>query len=301
MRKHHNRSKEKRIRKVSEQALQSEILRNTQKLPEIIPESALFEEDSEIQKKKKKIVLHPRPVYEKEPKTMDEEIKNIWDKNLSVAENYPKLRGNTRPKPKKNFPTSNMAYNSASNVISPPNPSEEQQDQNAVIANEIITETFEEVLHSDGIGDSTIGDVPKVPEVTSKPPEKVSTVSFDIVVDGKIPKSMPDDQKKIKHQALREALRQIQAKEDEKILPEFEKTKEYAKEIQDRKEELASRPKAEKEDKLMKFIADEPNFKIYEQPNSLTELPADDRPFARLQRKFEIERKVGLHESKITE
>ena len=293
------RLKEKRSRKVSEAALQSEILRNNQKLPEIIPDSALFEEDNDTKEKKKKIVLHPRPVYEKEQKTIDEEIKDIWDINSSIPENYPKPRG--KPKAKKNYPTSSMAYNSSSNVIPRPMPEEDQQDQNLAIADELITETIDGVIHSDGIGDSTIGDIPHLPETTCKPPEKTSTVKFDIVVDGKVPKSMPDEQKKIKYKALREALKQVQEREDAKILPEFEKTKEYAKEIQEKIEELASRPKKEKEDKLMKFIADEPEFKIYEQPQSLSELPADDRPFARLQRKFEVERKVGLHESKITE
>lgn len=302
MGKHHNRSKEKRIRQGADETLKGEISRNKEKLPEYIKESTFFEEDGEAQKKKKKIVLHPRPVYEKEPKTIDEDIKDIWEANVSFAENYPKPRGKTKQKPKKNFPTSSMAYNSVSIVTPRPPPPEEQQDQNTVIADELITETIEEVIRSDGIGDSTIGDVPNLPETTSKPPERISTVKFDIEVDGKIPKSMPDDQKKIKHQALREALRQIEAKREEEILPEFEKIKDYEKEIQDKKEELASRPKKEKEDKLMKFIADEPVFEnIHEQITSITDIPADVHQFARWQRKNEIDRKTVLHESKIPE
>lgn len=293
--------KEKRIRKVAEAASQSEKLRNAQKLPEIIPESALFEEDNDTQKKKKKIVLHPRPVYEKEQKTADEELEDIWGKKSISTENHPKPKG--RFKPRKSYPTSNMAYNSATNVVPIRQSNEEQEEQeleqNIAVADELVNGTIEEIIHSDGIGDSLAGDVPNLPETTVKLPEKVFAEKFEIQIDGKIPKTMPDDQKKIKYKQLREDLRRIQAKEDAKILPEFEKTKEYQKEIEERIQELASRPKVEKEDRLMKFIPDEPEPDIHKLPENITELPAYSRPFASLQRKFEIERKTILHESKL--
>jgi hypothetical protein len=46
----------------------------------------------------------------------------------------------------------------------------------------------------------------------------------------------------------------------------------------------------------MRFIADEPEYRVDEQPVRLGDAPADTRPFARLQRSFEERRKVGLHE-----
>ena len=296
------RLKEKRIRKVAESALQSEIARNAQKVPEIIPESSLFEEDNSNQpEKKKKIVLHPRPSNKPRPKTADEEIEDIWGPSKDIPIGHPKPRAKPKQARKaKNYPTSAMAYNSAKIVTPKKEEVEEEGDNNdnddyehdaAELENDGVEDT--------GLGDSVKGDAAVDIQVNERPPDPVKVLKKDVLFDGKVTKSMPDNIKMQKHQAKREAERKIREIIEEKMLPEFDKVPQYSEEIRKRNEEIAARPKKEKEDKLMKFVADEPEFQVHEKVNSLAEMPGDVRAFSRIQRKFEVERKTALHESKI--
>lgn len=287
-----NRAKAKRIKKVAEEALESEKRRNAERLPEILPDKVLFREDDGTVKKKKKIVLYPRPVYKKEAKIIEEEIEDIWKDVSTIPINQKKKKSNTQPK--KNYPTSNMAYNSSAVVRPPPPPPEEKPEEEG---EEIHIE--EEVFIEDDLGDSTAGDIASITQVTVLPPEKPEKKKNDLLQNAFIPKTLPDDQKRIKYQELRENRKLLNERIEAERAPEFEKTPEYLKEIIERNEEIAQRPKKEKEDVYAKlFIAEDPEFPIYEKANTLTDLPSDNQPLVRWQLDMERRRKVALHEAK---
>jgi hypothetical protein len=147
------------------------------------------------------------------------------------------------------------------------------------------------------MADTLAGDIiASGPPCAIDPPAPPRHERGDIELVGRIPRHLPDAKKAELKRTLREKQRIIRERAAAALEPEFARTKEVAAELEQRKEELANKPKKEKEDYLMKFIPDEPEYRVDQVPDSLTNAPADQRPFSRLQRSFEQRRKVGLHE-----
>ncbi|KAH0785197.1 hypothetical protein GPJ56_010840 [Histomonas meleagridis] len=284
-----NHRKEKRIRQVGESALKSEILRNQEKVPEILPDSALFAESIEKPKKKKKIILHPRP--EPQPKLKPaEEYYDIWA-SAPTKSTKPQKK-NTK---KEYSVPSSMSYRSKELVNPEIEKIRKQQEEEANGIQSTITNI--QYIGDSGIGDTLEGDVSNGPLIdipAPNPPQRKPKRLLNMPV----PKYLPDEQKaKIKRE-IRENFKLLRQEKEEELVPEFERTKETAEEINKRMEELANRPKKEKEhvDGILNFIADEPSLEMEKLPQNLSEVQADQRPLARLQRSFEIRRKVALHE-----
>lgn len=280
------RAKEKRIRKVGDDVLKREMERNAEKIPEIVPDSALFENTSDTGKKKK-IFLHPRPPAEPIPKTADVEYTDIWGaESVKKFEKRPRKQLNQKKMP---LPTSKDSYRSAHHIRKP-----EEKESDDEVHDPVATVTVTDA--DQGMGDSLRGDVPTAPVITEPSPAPKQRQSLGVEFNGKIPKWLPEEKRKELKQKLRESFKKVKEIKEQELIPEFEKTKEAAEEVQKQLKELAEKPKREKEDKLMRFIAAEPGYDMESVPKTLGETNGDTRAFARLQRSFEERRKVGLHE-----
>ena len=281
------RAKEKRIRKVADDVLKSEMQRNAERIPEMVPDSALFEDSTTDGMKKKKIFLHPRPPVTPIPKTADVEYTDIWgEESVKKFERKPKRQLNRQ---KMALPTSEDSYRSAHHVRKP-----EEKEAEEEAHDPAVTVTITDA--DQGMGDSLKGDVPNGPAVDIPAPGPKKKEGYGIRAIRTIPKWYPEEKRKQMMQDVKIASRQIREKMEEELLPEFENTKEIAVEVQEKMKEIAEKPKQEKEDKLMNFIAAEPGYDMEKVPETLSELSGDTRPFARIQRSFEQRRKVGLHE-----
>ena len=147
------------------------------------------------------------------------------------------------------------------------------------------------------VGDTLQGDVSIAPEIDVESP-KVKEKRKKRFLNQPVPKYLPDDVKAKLRQENRERFNEMRKEKEEELEPEFEKTKEAADEIQKALEKSKNKPKKEKKDITgthLRYIADEPSLEMESLPSSLRDLQADSRPFARLQRSYEVRRKVGLH------
>jgi hypothetical protein len=146
------------------------------------------------------------------------------------------------------------------------------------------------------MGDTLEGDVLDLPPIAvtlpGPPPKKFN----DIQINMHIPKYLPEEQKKKKVAEVKENRRKWKEIQEQKREEQVAITKEEVDVVFADLEAEKQRPKQEKEDPIMRFIADEPKYEVEERPGKLSEAPADDRPFARLQRSFEQRRKTMLHE-----
>jgi hypothetical protein len=270
----------KRIQAVADAVLAAEVKRTTDKLPSMLPDSALFADDAPKKKKKKKIILQPLHSNVGEQKTADVEYFDVWGDPAIARAAIP------RPPPmnrKSHPPTSEDSYRSQTHVRPPP-PVEESE--------EVIS-----VPSADsGMGDLLAGDVINAPTCAVEFPPRPKKEKSDVVIRAHIPKYLPDAQKREMHEALRNGHRILRERQEAKTLPEFERTLEIAAELEAERMERSNRPKKEKEDSLLRFIPDEPEYRVDERPERLSDAPADQRPFSRLERSFEVRRKVGLRE-----
>jgi hypothetical protein len=266
--------RKQRIQAVADAVLAAEVKRTTEQLPSLLPDSALFESTST---KKKKILLKPPTGTPTDQKTADVEYYDVWAGAQTSIPRPPPMNRKAKP------PSSSDSYRSETHVRPPP-PVEEP--------GKIVRTP----PGDSGMGDLLAGDVIAAPVINAEPPPPPKIEKSDVVLRPFIPKWIPDAQKREMRKALREAHKVLRERGEAEFLPEFERVPEIAAEIKAEKEELEKRPKKEKEDHLLRFIAEEPEYRVDEQPERLSDAPGDQRPFARLQRSFEERRKVGLHE-----
>jgi hypothetical protein len=254
---------------------------NEARLAAAIPDSSLFDRDADLPRRKPKISLPPRRTDIPDHKPAAVEYFDVWG-------SAPPGESVSVPKSKPQLPTSADSYRSPAHVapkhapvpvpvVDPSIPAE---------AGEIDT----------GMGDTLEGDVLDFPPIDVKIPPPPSRKRNDIQINMHIPKYLPEDQKKKLVAEVRENRRKWHEAEALKHAADIEISKEEADEVLAQLEAEKSKPKPEKPDPLMRFIADEPAFEVEAVPASLSEAPAEPRPFARLQKSFEERRKVGLHE-----
>lgn len=284
--------KEARIKKVADEAFESEIERKQQKIPDVVKDDALFQLDSEKPKdKKSKIILHPRipPAELKKPEVRV--YTDIWSNEKPVKK--PRSNSKKIQKQKPKFaPTSAEAYNSEALVK--PKIEEETSVPPAPIDPSIVyTES------DDGMVDTMVDHVelpqndPSIP-IPNPPEHPPKLVEFPRPIkryyDEETKKRLREETK-----AARAKLREIQNKPIEEENANF--GPEEIEKLKEQIEEEKNRPHKPKVDvKAEMFIAAEPELRVDKQVEKFTDLQPDTKGFARLQRSFEIRRKVGLHE-----
>lgn len=292
-----NRKKQQREKKVAQEALEREIKKSEQTIPDIVPNSALFKEDDEMAPKKKvKIPLHPRPEIEKRPPPPKTELVDLWgEEPVKKNEKQLKFVNRVNPKPKKaNLPTTAESYNSEKLIAKPKKPEPVEENIKPIDPAE---EVNDEEYH-DGIGDYLEGDVPVAPEGLDKivPPKPDPKPRKDMILNAYLPESMPVAEKMRIRKIIKENNRIMRQRAEDALVPEFERTLDAAKEVEERNKELAARPKREKESHLEKFIADEPLYEQEKVAESTAEISGDSKAFTRLQRSLEIRGVVPLHQ-----
>ncbi|EAY11311.1 hypothetical protein TVAG_344050 [Trichomonas vaginalis G3] len=293
-----NRKKQQREKAVAEAVLQQEIKKSEEKIPDIVPNSALFKEDDGlVEKKKVKIPLHPRPNIEKRPAPPKTELVDLWGEEPVQKKYKPnKYENRVNQKPKKaNLPTSDESYNSAKLITQPKKPQIEETE--TVTAVDPAEEVHDEEYH-DGIGDYLEGDVPAVPDNLDKiiPPKPDPKPKHDLILNAYLPENMPVAEKMRIRKIIKENNRIARQRVEDALVPEFENTKQAAKEVEERNKEIASRPKKEKVSHLEKYIADEPLYEAEKVPESTAEITGDSKAFTRLQRSLEVRGVVPLHQ-----
>lgn len=280
------------MRQVGDSALQSQILRNQEKIPEIVPESSLFETNTPAKDKKKKIVIHPRPVVKKTLTTPEQSYYDLWGSEDSSAPRKSK----PAPKKREYAVGSDMSYRSAK-LVNPDGIRQrkleaEEEERAALSSVSAVT-----IIDDQSVGDTLLGDAPNAPAVDVESPQ-IKEKKKKRLLNQHVPKYLPDDVKAKMKQEIRERFLEMKKEKEEELVPEFEKTKEAAEEIQKAIEKSKNKPKKQKKadhGRHLRFIADEPSLEMEAMPSSLREIQADTRPFARLQRSNEVRRKVCIH------
>lgn len=291
-------NKQKRIRNVAEQALKQEIKHNEEKIPEIVPDSALFTNDDDpVKAKKAKIHIVPRPELEEKPKPPTNEFYDIWG-DAPAAPKKQNKRNTAAPvnPPKPSVPKSSEAYTAADYRIKSKTIKEVIEAQTEARTVD-PAENVEEGEHDDGIGDSLQGDVPVVPENIDKivPPKPNQKPMRNLILNIHIPDNIPVAQKTELRKMIRENNRIDRERREAELLPEWERIEEATKEIDARNAEIAARPPKEKKNRLDKFIADEPEFVADAKPDKLSAMPADLNPAKRMIQSLERREKVPIH------
>ena len=297
-----NRKQQKRQSEIAQKALESEIKRNDEKIPDIVPDSALFKEDDDEEKvKKTKIRLNPRPLLEKKTQPPKTEFTDLWgDDNSETAKKAKLLKKAKQGKMKKaNLPTSSESYTSKDLITTKRKKVDDvlETKEEDVQAFDPAEEMGEEGEYNDGIGDSTIGDVPVQPEGLDKivVPEPEKKQMKDIILSVHIPQNMPHQERAIKRKMMRDNNKLVKAQQRDQLDPEFEATTEAAKEIEEHQKEIASRPKKEHVNPKEQYIIDEPKYQMDKVPESLGDVSGDTAQFTRFQRDLEIRGLTPLH------
>lgn len=296
-----NRKQQKRQAEVAEKALQNEIKRNDQKIPDIVQDSALFKEDDDQEKvKKTKIRLNPRPQVEKKTAPPKTEFVDLWGDDENVKKPEKPIRKAKQIKPRKaNLPTSAESYTSKdltvkrTKTISEVMEKQEEKPETFDPAEEM--EDGEEV--NDGIGDSLAGDVPVkidgVENIVVPAPDKKEYK--DIILSADLKANIPVAEKMKLRKMIRENNQKFNEEKEKAFEGEFEKVKETAEELEKRKEEISKRPKREQVNHKERYIISEPLYQVDKVPESMADISGDQKQFARLQRDLELRGVVGLH------
>jgi len=276
-------AREKRMRNIAESALKVEIDQNEKKIPEIIPESSLFSVDNGEKPKKKKLFISPRKYKEEKPSIQKVEYNDIWGDETPS--------GNVKSAKKASLPKSSDSYRS----------SDLANKKKTVL--EIIGESIkhnpdpaqnEHKDVEDGIGDSLAGESPVGPSepVKISPAPKSKPEKSTLKVNANIPSYLPAENRKKIRTEINENRKILLKMKDEQTQSQFEKDLTEKTDI----EENNDKEPKQKIDPLERFIIDEPEYEQDSAPSSLSELSGDKKQFARLQRSFEVRRKVGLHQ-----
>ena len=297
-----NRKQQKRQSEIAQKALESEIKRNDEKIPDIVPDSALFKEDDDENKvKKAKIRLNPRPALEKKTQPPKTEFTDLWgDDNSETSKKAKQLKKAKQSNAKKaNLPTSAESYTSKDLITTKRKKIDDvlESKEEAQPAFDPAEEMGEEGEFDDGIGDSTVGDVPVAPEGLDKivVPESEKKQMKDIILSVHIPQNMPHAERAIKRKMMRENNRLVKAQKQDQLEPEFESTTDAAKEIEEKQKEIAARPKKERVNPKEQFIIDEPTYQMDKVPESLGDVSGDSAQFTRFQRDLELRGLTPLH------
>ena len=282
--------KERRANRVAQAILDIEIERKSEIIPEIVKDEALFTLDGEQKKEKKpKIILHPRlPPNE----TTKPEIRPFYDLWGDQPASKPKSKRKNNKKPLF-APTSAEAYNSSvlikpkteeENIIPPP-------PQDPSISSFQIDDGVIDTLVDNDVELRSADTSIAIPAAPAKPPKPVQFPKpIKKYYDQDTKKRLREEQKEA-YAKLREIQERPYKEENERFGPEV--IEEIQSEIEKQKNR-EPKPKIDKKAEL--YIIDEPALEVDEQASKLSELEPDAKGFTRLQRSFEIRRKVGLHE-----
>ena len=282
----HN-AREKRERKIAEKALEFEKKQNEEKIAEIIPDSSLFKEDDNKPKEKKsKILLHPRPKINEKPPVPKVEYKDLWDtpKPSIPFKNLPKKQ--TLPKSSESYHSSDLNIKKKKNI------------EEIFTSEKIQIQTYDpaeqiETNFDDGMGDSLSGDQPIILEnpITSVPPVATKKEKDLIKLNAHFPDYLPMDQRIKLRKEIKENNLKLRLQKEKELEEEIKN--DLDKPIINEKPNNNNKNKI---DPIERFLPDEPEYQLEEIPKTLSELPSDQKQFSRLQRDFEIRRKVGLHD-----
>jgi hypothetical protein len=275
--------KKRRVDQAAASALETEVRLNESRLAAAIPDSSLFDRDSDLPRRKPKVSLPPRRSNVPDLQPASVEYFDLWGE--PPPEHLPKRI--TQPKSKPPPPKSSDAYRSLTHVVPRRAPS-------PIPVIDPSIPTIHEI--DSGMGDTLAGDVLDLPHIDVALPGPPPKKQNDIQINMHIPRWLPEEQKKKKVAEVKANRRRWKELDDEKKEAEVAITQEEADDVMAAVEAEKQRPKQAKEDPIMRFIADEPAYEVEEMPGKLSDAPADARPFARLQRSLESRRKTMLHE-----
>lgn len=282
----------KRERQIADAALEKEIQKNEQKLPEILDDEKIFSVGDQVDGKKKKVFVQPaRDIKKIKPKTSEVSYTDIWGgADASAAA--------SKAKPKKKValikaPTSADSYRSETNV----NPNPPKQEEETEETNAQTTYTIENT--DTGIGDSLAGESPVEPEITEglmapAPPGKEDSSEYWIR-NNVVPRHLPEDKKAELRKLIRENMEIVRSKKEEEATKIFEDDLARVDEYNHPPPPKEPKPK-EDSGPNPAYIPVTPELTITEVPQTLGDIEGDKHPLSRIVQHLEETRQVGLRD-----
>lgn len=283
-----NRKQKKRIDKLAQDVLNSEIERNNRVISRNIDDSAIFEDTNETKKiKKTKIYIHARPEVERSPKKPKQEFFDIWgDEPILPKKDAKKISvGNI------SYPRTDESYQSTNNTIL----------RSELLMKQKIEKMEEKALEnlpktkpsSTGMGDTLAGDINDNYVEPFSLPEPKKKKRCDLILSRHIPRNMPLNERIRIRRMIRENNKIKRERDNAEIEKNYDRMDEIIKEV----DAELNKPVKEKEHRHRwdSFIADEPVYVTdVTKPESLSDVSGDVNSMARYRRSLELRDKLGV-------